>query len=392
MKINVCGCSLADNLYTGIDFTSPSVAKYLSKRNGDGGISPGRLVFAEALERFSGVPFERILSEVTSGAKPAARNLGGPAIVGAVCASQVLYKHDVEFNYYGAAGDDATGDFIRSMVSKTPVGMAHYATVHGASPYTDVLSDPSANDGKGERSFINCVGSSSLVTEEFLGDGFFDADVTWFAATALVPAIHDSLTRLVKKAKSLGRYTIVSTLYDFRNEKRDPVGRWPLGESLETYANTDLLIVDFEEALRLSGADTLEKSFEFFISHGVSSFFVTHGAHAFYAWSDGRIFEKTPCAVKFPVSAAVDSELAAHPERRGDTTGCGDNFAGGVVSSFVRQLLENGPDSGFSIRDAAAWGAACGGAACFQTGGTYIEKTPGGKRRSLLKYVDDYLK
>lgn len=391
MKINVCGCSLVDNIYTTINFESETFGKYKSLRNGDGGIAPGKLVFATDLEAFAGKTCEKILSEVTEGKSPDARNLGGPAIVGAVCAAQILGKENAFFDYYGALGDDENGDFIRSKVSRTPVGMTHYSSISMSSSFTDVLSDPNANNGKGERAFINSIGASASVTPETLGDEFFDADVIWFAATALVPHVHDKLATLLAKAKRLGKRTIVSTLYDFRNEKRDPVNHWPLGEDDSSYSNTDLLLVDCEEALRMSGTDTVEKSCAFFIEKGVSAFFITHGAHSFYAWSDGRFFKKTSKVQIFPVSALVDADLAANPEKRGDTTGCGDNFAGGVVSSFIRQIVEGVGDGRYDLLDAAAWGGAAGGAACFQIGGTYIEKYPGEKREILKRYVDDYI-
>ena len=91
-----------------------------------------------------------------------------------------------------------------------------------------------------------------------------------------------------------------------------------------------------------------------------------------------------------PVSALVDADLAAHPEQRGDTTGCGDNFAGGFVSSLVRQLSDGEALGSFCLKDACAWAAASGGFACFCMGGTYLEKAPGDKRSKLQRYHDAY--
>ena len=51
--ISGTGCALADYLYTGVKFSSPEFEKYLSKQSGDGGLSPGKLVFTEELEKFS---------------------------------------------------------------------------------------------------------------------------------------------------------------------------------------------------------------------------------------------------------------------------------------------------------------------------------------------------
>lgn len=144
--------------------------------------------------------------------------------------------------------------------------------------------------------------------------------------------------------------------------------------------------------MRLSGSGSLEECAAFFRRGGVSSFFITHGAGDFYAWSDGRVFEKTDGMIALPVSALADRDLAEHPERRGDTTGCGDNFAGGLVASLVRQKLEGTADGSVSCMDAAAWAAASGGAACFCKGGTFLESFPGEKLAILRRYAEAYPK
>lgn len=389
MKINVCGCALVDYLFTAVDFNSPALKPYLSANDGDGGIAPGKLVFAEDLERFAGVPYDELLHRITGGRKPDAVNLGGPGIVGAINAAQILCNMDAAFRFYGVSGADGSGNTLRSIAAKTPLDMSCYTVAEGsATPSTDVLSDPAANNGKGERSFINRLGAAA---DAQLKEDFFDGDVLWYAATALTPRIHDELTALLQRGKGAGKYNVVSTVFDFRNEKRDPEGPWPLGaDPAASYKCIDLLIVDCEEALRLSGRKTLPEAFDFFRNSGVSSFFITFGAKDFFVWSDGRVFLPTGDVLTLPVSALADEDLAAHPERRGDTTGCGDNFAGGVVGSFIRQKLEGKADGTLCILDAAAWAAASGGAACFCKGGTFLEQHPGEKHAILKRYADAY--
>jgi len=392
MKINVCGCALIDHLFTSIDFSAPAVRRFLSVKDGDGGIAPGKLVFAEDLEKFAGMPYDSIIETVSGGRSADAVNLGGPAIVAAINASQILNGRNAEFHYYGAGGNDATGRKLQEIAGKTPLRMDHYVTGEGSTPLTDVLSDPKANNGKGERSFVNRIGAAASITPDFLGDSFFEADILWYAATALTPGIHDALTGLLKRGHDEGKLNIVSTVFDFRSEKKDPVGPWPLGESVESYRYVDLLIVDCEEALRLSGTKSVGEAAAFFQQAGVSAFFITHGAKDFYAWSDGRLFRSTGTMLVLPVSALADKDLAEHPERRGDTTGCGDNFAGGIVASLVRQMLDGAVAGELSCYDAAAWAAASGGAACFCKGGTFLEKFPGEKYAILKRYADAYPK
>ena len=120
-------------------------------------------------------------------------------------------------------------------------------------PSTVVLSDPSYDNGHGERMFINSIAAAWEYGPDNLDDDFFNSDIVVFGGTGLVPQIHDNLTSLLKKAKSKGCITIVNTVFDFRNEKANPSKKWPLGESDESYRYIDLLITDQEEAFRLSG-------------------------------------------------------------------------------------------------------------------------------------------
>ena len=87
MKIAAAGCSLLDAVYANVDFTSPDFEKYRSKKSGDGGLTPGHLVFTEELEAFAGEPYARVLSTVTHGAAgPDTTNVGGPSIIAAALA------------------------------------------------------------------------------------------------------------------------------------------------------------------------------------------------------------------------------------------------------------------------------------------------------------------
>jgi len=389
-KVSAIGCSLADYLYTGIDFNSDSFKKYLSQTEGDGGLNPGHLVFVADLERFSGKDFPSILDELTAGKEFDGFNLGGPAIVAAINAAQLLYGSNVDFNFYGALGEDDTADRILDMISKTPVNISNYTKRAGTSPYTRVLSDPGHHDGKGERTFINNVGACENYTPEMVADDFFNADVLFFGATALVPGIHDNLTSMLKRGKENNCINIVTTVFDFRNEKSNPDKRWPLGESDESFKLIDLLVVDWDEALKISGKKDFVDASQFFIDMGVKSFIITHGAHDFFIWSNGEFFKEYPLTA-FPICVAVDAELAAHPEKRGDTTGCGDNFAGGALTSVVKQLADGKKAGELEITDACAWACASGGFACFTLGGTYHEKAPGEKLSFVKPFQQAYL-
>ncbi len=390
INVSVVGCSLVDCVYADVDFSSAAFRKYSSVNNGDGGLVPGQLVFMESLEKFSGVSARQLMSELTDNKLVPARNVGGPAVVAAINASQLCCNYPAEIKFYGARGRDESADFIDSIVSQTPLDVTNYVKIDGATPSTQVLSDPTYHDGKGERTFINVIGAANNYMPEDIGDEFYQSDVLFFSATALMPPLHDALTGLLKKAKAAGKITMVSTVFDFRNEMRDPEGRWPLGESDESYKYIDLLAIDWDEARRMSGEEELEKIVGFFADRGVSSLFITHGAKDFFVYSDGRLFTQKALSA-LPVNLLVNEDLAKYPERRGDTTGCGDNFAGGLLTSLIMQLSDGKEPGNLDWHDAAAWAGASGGFACFCLGGTYLEKAPGEKYELVKRYYDYYM-
>ncbi|MCG8306503.1 MAG: hypothetical protein MI975_03865 [Cytophagales bacterium] len=129
--------------------------------------------------------------------------------------------------------------------------------------------DPRYAGGKGERAFINNIGIAKDFKPGNIDDSFFNSYITVFGGTALVPNIHDKLQILLEKAKRNGCLTIVHTVFDFRNEKNNPGKPWPLVETEKSFPLIDLLIVDHEEALKISGTDAVKKASEYFISEKV---------------------------------------------------------------------------------------------------------------------------
>ncbi len=388
IKISGVGCALADYLYIGVDFTSPEFEKYYSKKLGDGGLSPGRLVFAEEFEAFAGVPFKEILNDLIDGKKPDAFNIGGPSIVALIHVSQLLYNKDTDVFFYGAHGDDAIGKHLKKEISKFNIDLTNYIKTGKKTPFTYVFSDQNFHDGKGERIFVNNIGAAWKFLPNCLNDSFYDSDIVVFGGTALVPKLHDNLTALLNKAKSRNCVTVVNTVFDFRNEKKYPNAKWPMGENDKSFKLIDVLIMDFEEALRVSGESDINLATEFFLKKGVSSFIITYGANPIRIFSDGNVFKKTTLK-SFPISEAVIEEIENNPKKAGDTTGCGDNFVGGVLSSLATQMQYNEPGD-LDIIEALSWGVASGGFACFYTGGTFHEKYEGEKFVEVAKYYQLY--
>ena len=381
------GCCLVDLLFNDINFSSDTFSPYLSKKRGDGGLTPGHLVFQEEFEKFCGTDFDEVLNCITGGRPHNKVNIGGPSIVSLINVAQLIDKEHCEVRFYGRGGKDEIGQYLLSSLKKTPVVLKDYKLIDNRTPSTVVLSDPLYDNGHGERMFLNSIGAARDYRPDELDDDFFNSDIVVFGGTALVPQIHDNMTSLLKKAKSKGCVTIVNTVFDFRNERADPSNKWPLGESDESYRYIDLLIADREEALRLSGEHDPQAAIRFFQDKKVSSLIITNGSKNISTYSDGRFFN-TSGLKEMPVSRKVIDELKN--VEGGDTTGCGDNFVGGVIASVVTQL-QNGakhPD----LDEACCWGVVSGGFACFYMGGTYFEENIGEKRARIKPYYESYKK
>jgi sugar/nucleoside kinase (ribokinase family) len=248
---------------------------------------------------------------------------------------------------------------------------------------------------------------------ERIPEAFFEAPILLYGGTALVPNLHARLDEALERGRASGALNVVTTVYDFYNQSRDPKGRWPIGRSERSYPNIDLLITDLEEARRLSGTEQPAAALEFFRKAGVGAAIITHGnndVHLFAA-EDSR-FAPLPHTT-MPVSARVASELAAGAGANGDTTGCGDNFCGGVLYALAeqyrssREASENGGTGAeasaqrsgeanarerYDLAEALRWGIVSGGFACFYVGGTYFEEHPDQKRSALVPYYEAYLR
>ena len=388
-RISGTGCALVDYLYKPVSFTDANFFRYLSKTPGDGGLAPGKLVFREEFEKYSKEAYLKVRDTINGGKAPVALNIGGPSIVSLIHAAQMLHGSAAEVCFYGSKGADEAGAFIVEKLKETPLKIGSYKTGTQYTPFTDVLSDPDFDGGHGERVFINNIGAAWEFMPEDLDESFFRSDMVVFGGTALVPNIHTSLRELLLKAKAQKAITVVNTVYDFLNEKSDPSKPWPLGDSTETYRHIDLLITDMEEALRLSGTSKVEDAVLFFQNSGVGAFIITHGSKQLYLSADSLLFGQIQ-PTTMAVSERVVAELKQMTEKSGDTTGCGDNFVGGVLAAIALQLIKNSSGQ-VDLKSAVALGIASGGYACFYNGGTFYESFPGQKNSLVKTYHHDYL-
>lgn len=388
MTLHGAGCCLIDYLYAAADFSSPAFSSCRSGREGDGGLTPGRLVFAEDFERFVGKPYEAVLSELVGGAAPDRHNLGGPSVVALAHAAQLRGLAGDRVRFFGVRGEDPTGRLVLDALGRLPFDQTEVSVAPGPTARTDVLSDPSYDGGHGERTFINLIGAAGNYGPEDLPGDFYDAEVIALGGTALVPRLHDGLTTILDRAARGGAATVVNLVYDFRGDLRRPGEKWRLGEGDDAYPRIDLLVADREEALRTSGRSEVDAALGWFLDRGVGAVVVTEGAREILLASRGGLF--APLSPRrMPVCQGINQELEAHPERRGDTTGCGDNFAGGLLASLLEQLGAAARGK-LDLVEACHWAVASGGFACFTVGGTFYEGRRGEKLDRLRPYLDAY--
>ena len=379
-RIHFTGCCLIDYIYDSVSFASGDFIPFLSQANDDGGIVPGKLVFADAFEAFAGISAEQAVGRIGVSFGAPRKNLGGPAAVAAVHAAQVLNGEGWTVHFFGGRGGDEAGHSIGSFFRSTPIKYDD-SVLPGDTPVTWVFSDPSWDEGRGERAFLGKAGMAAAYAPSMLGSGFFDADIHAYGGTALVPGIHGELSRLLKTGKDKGSLQVVHTVYDFYSQRRDPRARWPMGDGDGAYRHIDLLITDREEARRFSGMDDPGRAIEFFLGKGTGAVIITDGSKDLSFASAGGRFK--PLAI---TTSAVSREVSRLRKedagRLGDTTGCGDNFAGGVIAGLALQLKSG--EELLDLQAAVPHGIAAGGFACTCIGGPWFE-TRSGEKKELLK-------
>ncbi len=379
------GCSLVDRIFDNVDFGSSQFLRLLSRQPGDGGLMPGKLVLEEDLECFANQQLVDILPQLSNHQCATTQNIGGPCVVALIHASQLAYRESV-IRFYGCYGDDSIGQHLYCSLKKTPIDLTYFEKYPGyETASTTVLSDPTYDNGHGERTFINTIGASGAYQPENVDDSFYESDICVFGGTALVPKIHSHLEMMLLRARQHGALTLVNTVYDYPNEHRNPTQRWPMGAGDNSYRLIDILVTDCEEALRLSGKTNIPLALSFFMEKGVSAVIVTNGSHPVSLVASSSPFSALPITF-MPVTTAISEELQS--SHRGDSTGCGDNFVGGVIASLVWQK-QTGVQL-YDLREAARWGIVSGGFAGFYYGGTYIEQWPGEKLSLIAPYYEKY--
>lgn len=378
--ISGLGCGVVDHVYQNIDFTRPEILPYLSTDNHNG------LVFGEAtliddIESYTGKNLNEILYDITK-EKEYTPLLGGVAAATLIGASQLTVFDDIDVYFYINLSNDKTGEYIFQTIQKTPLLLdkTSFKTGRGSITYALCGID---KYGEGTRTFITepHTDMRKALLPEQLDEDFFNSNITVFSCVHWEPKISAVFTDILKKCQASGALTIVGTASDPMMRGKQ---KWVLGDSDAVYQYIDLLIFDKAEALYYSGASTIEGASENLKKVGAKAFIITDGTHPVYVYAAEGVFKKTEQYI--PIAGIIDIDKKDGKLPIGDTVGCGDNFAGGVIASAAQQMKHR--KSKIDLVEAVLLGNVNGGITSTVIGGTYNEKRKGEK----LGLVKNYLK
>lgn len=227
----------------------------------------------------------------------------------------------------GLVGKDEFGNFLMDELKREKVDTVGLkVTDRSSSSVSLVLSS-----SDGERSFILCYGTNGVFSEEDIDFNVIkNCEVLFVAGALLMPNFDGEPTaRVLKKAKELGKFTILDTAWD-------STGRWMKAiEPCLPYI--DLFIPSLEEAQKISGKESENDIAKEFLSRGTKIVVIKLGERGCYV-NDG----------------VEEFYLECFKANVVDTNGAGDSFVAGFITGIV-----NGWDLRKSGLFANAVGAHC---------------------------------
>lgn len=222
-----------------------------------------------------------------------------------------LAKIGVKTALVGKVGKDGFGEFIVSSLEKTGVNTDGLVVKEGINTSASVVLVASS----GERTFLHCIGSNAdFVYEDVNFDIIKNSKILFVAGTNLMPNFDGiPCSKVVKKAKEMGVYTVLDTAWDAS-------GRWM--EIVEpSLPYLDLFIPSYDEAKLIAGKDDPEEIADVFISKGVKLAVIKLGKEG--------CFIKSKDGEKYTLPAYTSIEAV-------DATGAGDSFVAGFITGLVQ--------------------------------------------------------
>jgi len=255
--------------------------------------------------------------------------VGGSAAITAVAAARLGARVEL----VAAIGDDAAGQFMLAELRRAGVGTGH-VVVRGDLPTGMSV----ALSRGGDRAILTAPGGIATLTADDIPAGLLAGarHVHLSSYFLMEERLAPGLPAVFAAARAAGAVTSLDTNWD-------PSGRWGGARLREVLAQTDLLLPNEAEALRIAGAATLDEAVAT-LTAGGASVAVKRGG-------DGAIL----------VAGGVRYQATLPATRVVDTTGAGDCFNAGLITAL---LAGRGP------ADALALACAAGAGSTSAVGGT----------------------
>lgn len=222
---------------------------------------------------------------------------GGGATNTAVGFSRLGFKASI----VSAVGKDLDGELVKKELKIEGVGTANLAEEKKRTPYSVILT----GFGK-DRVILHYPGATALLGHSH--------EINWGKISSdwvYVSGLHQNDTRLLKKIFSHAKKTGAKIAWN-PGQKEISMG---MGKLAWFMGNTDVLLMNANEALSLTGKTSIEKNLALFSSHAKIAA-ITDGRNGAHACTRGKIFSAKPFNVK-----------VADVTGAGDAFGCGFTFA-----------------------------------------------------------------
>jgi len=248
---------------------------------------------------------------------------GGNAMTAAVNISKLGLKTSI----IGKIGDDAFGEFIKSVLIANNVNLSGLAVDKNAQTAASAV----LVGADGERSFLHCPGADGTFCIDDINWEIIEKSKLVFVTGSFIMDSFDGEQTMdfLKRCKEMGKTTALDVCWDSKN-------RWG-GLLLPSLEYVDIFLPSVEEAREIAGCGELEAMSSRFMSAGVKTAVIKLGGEGCYlrenAACEGYIIPA--CKNIIPV----------------DTTGAGDSFCAGFLTAYIR---------GMQLRDCARFANAAG--------------------------------
>ena len=255
--------------------------------------------------------------------------VGGSAAITAVAAARL----GLSVELVAAVGADPAGDFLLGQLHREGVGTAAVAVRDGMPTGMTVALSRGA-----DRAILTAPGAVASLTVQDVPTTLLTMarHVHISSYFLLEHSLGPALAAMLAVARAAGAATSLDTNWD-------PAGKWGDDHLYASLAQTDVLLPNETEALRIAGEPTLQAAGSALAARG-PRLVVKLGERGVLC-VDGPVWHRAELPPVTPV----------------DATGAGDCFNAGLISGLLR---------GLALPDAAALGCAVGALSTRAVGGT----------------------